>query len=142
MVTCPCPCLTYLLTFCGFKWSSGYSASKHSEPAPSLNQNHILSMKARMSGHQLYLSEPRPGCHGPVSTEQVKCSCGNVSSKAALSIKLNKRGSAVTTSQNHHAAEGRLLKILHFSNILFYSSLFSILSETHTHTLIYYCASD
>lgn len=52
-----------------------------------------------MSGHQLSLSEPEQGGLGPMSTEQVKCSCGNVSSKAAPSIKLNKRGSAATSGR-------------------------------------------
>lgn len=51
------------------------------------------------SGHQLWLSEPEQGGLGPMSTEQVKCSCGNVSSKAAPSIKLNKRGSAATSGR-------------------------------------------
>lgn len=49
-----------------------------------------------ISSRFLSLSE---GGLGPMSTEQVKCSCGNVSSKAAPSIKLNKRGSAATSGR-------------------------------------------
>lgn len=47
-------------------------------------------------------------------TKQVKCSCGDVSSKAAPSIKLNKKGSATATGLIQHAGEGTLLKILEF----------------------------
>lgn len=64
-----------------------------------------------MSGHQLWLSELELGGRGPVHLEQVKCSCGNVSSKAAPSIKLNKKGSAAATGLIQHAGEGTIRNI-------------------------------
>lgn len=93
-----------------------------------------------MSGHQLSLSEPEQGGPGPMSTEQVKCSCGNVSSKAAPSITLNKRGSAATWGRIGHAAEGRLLNTRHLFVFLLPPALFASLFllvhsfSTVTHT--------
>lgn len=92
-----------------------------------------------MSGHQLVLSEPEQGGLGPMSTEQVKCSCGNVSSKAAPSIKLNKRGSAATSGRIGHAAEGRVFNTRHLFVFLppaLFASLFLLIHSfsTVTHT--------
>lgn len=124
---------------------TGYSASKHSGLGPSFNQSHALSMRAKMSGHQPQLSEPELGGRGPMSTEQVKCSCGNVSSKAVPSIKLNKRGSTAATGLIQHAAEERLLNILQFfrkHSVIFLLISFPFIFFPHTRTLICYCASD
>lgn len=92
-----------------------------------------------MSGHQRVLSEPEQGGLGPMSTEQVKCSCGNVSSKAAPSIKLNKRGSAATSGRIGHAAEGRVFNTRHLFVFLppaLFASLFLLIHSfsTVTHT--------
>lgn len=90
-----------------------------------------------MSGHQLPLSEPEQGGLGPMSTEQVKCSCGNVSSKAAPSITLNKRGSAATSGRIGHAAEGRLFNTRHLFVFLppaLFASLFLLIHSFSTVT--------
>lgn len=75
-----------------------------------------------------------------MSTEQVKCSCGNVSGKAVPSIKLNKRGSTAATGLIQHAAEGRLLNILQFKknkhSVLFFLISFPFIFFPHTHSFV------
>lgn len=84
-----------------------------------------------MSGKQLQLSEPKLGVHGPVSTEQVKCSCGNASSKAVSSITLNKRGGTAGAGPIQHAIESRFLNL----NSIIYSFFF-ISSHMHACSFI------
>lgn len=107
---------------------------------PSFNPKYILSARARISGNQLELAAPGLGGRASMSTEQVKCSCGSLSSKAAPSIKLNKRGSPAGTNSAcswrqiplRHAVFGK--PSISFFTFTFFPSL--------ANTLIHHCASD
>lgn len=48
-------------------------------------------------GNQLHLSKPKLHGHASMFMEPAKCSFGNLSSKTAPSVKLNKTGSAAAT---------------------------------------------
>lgn len=61
-----------------------------------------------MSGNQPQLSELKQRGHGSMHMEEAKRSCGNVISKAVLSIKLNKKDSAAATGLIQDAGKGTL----------------------------------
>lgn len=67
--------------------------------------------------------------------EQEQSSCGNVSSKAMPSIKLNKKGSKTATSLIQHAGEGTLqhnqVKKKSTSKILSFFPIYFLSSNTH-----------
>lgn len=72
--------------------------------------------------------------------EQLKCFCGNVSSKAVPSIKLNKEGSTAATGLIQHAGKGAHVNILEFKKkkektFLFFLS-FPFIFFPHTHSFI------
>lgn len=89
---------------------------------PSFTPKYILSARARISGNQLELAEPGLGGRASMSSEQVKCSCGRVSSKAAPSIKLNKRGSPAGTNSACSWRQTPLRHALFLENLPFHFS--------------------
>lgn len=109
---------------------------------PSFKQKYIPTARARISGNQLSLSEPRLGGRASMSTEQVKCSCGSVSSKAAPSIKLNKRGSTACTNSACSWRQTSLHSAFGFENRPFHSFFAFMFFPSHANTLIHNYASD
>lgn len=89
---------------------------------PSFNPKYIPSARARISGNQLELAEPGLGGRASMSTEQVKCSCGSMSSKAAPSIKLNKRGSSAAINSACSWRQTPLRHALFLENLPFHFS--------------------
>lgn len=92
-----------------------------------------------MSGHQLWLSELELGGRGPMRLEQVKCSCGNVSSKAAPSIKQNKKGRAADAGLIQHAGEGTIRNIQKLSKPFFFCLYLFRLFSFLTHAPLLLC---